>query len=371
MHYEIAGGPRSATLVALVGGVPAGLRIREESLACDLQRWARAHGCENLPASPVVCSGVSAGTTTGAPVAIALDNAARAEGAPARSVACPGTAELAAAAKYDADDLSSIAERTDVCLDAMRVVAAGVAREFLAEFDVEMLSCTTRIGRAAMREASFASDAPPTPFSIEASPLRCPSPSAARAMEDEIERARLQGDSLGGSFSLCATGVVAGLGGLQGEGGGLFARLAAAVFGVEGVIGVEFGEPGRFERQGSQAIDAVTVDHAAGFSRASNRAGGIEGGVSTGLPLVIQAHVLAPARRARAQESVDAATLESRPYAPERPVCCDVAEKAIVAESAAAFALASAYTEKFGADAMGDIHAAAASYARRLALSAR
>lgn len=358
-------------LVALVGGVPAGLRIREESLACDLQRWARAHGCENLPASPVVCSGVSAGTTTGAPVAIALDNAARAEGAPARSVACPGTAELAAAAKYDADDLSSIAERTDACLDAMRVVAAGVAREFLAEFDVEMLSCTTRIGRAAMREASFASDAPPTPFSIEASPLRCPSSSAARAMEDEIERARLQGDSLGGSFSLCATGVVAGLGGLQGEGGGLFARLAAAVFGVEGVIGVEFGEPGRFERQGSQAIDAVTVDHAAGFSRASNRAGGIEGGVSTGLPLVMQAHVLAPARRARAQESVDAATLESRPYAPERPVCCDVAEKAIVAESAAAFALASAYTEKFGADAMGDIHAAAASYARRLALSAR
>jgi chorismate synthase len=376
MRYMDAGETHGLGLVAVVDDVPAGLRINPQNIDDDIARWDRLHG---RPAQQrayegiELLAGVREGRTTGAPVGLCL---ARAE-APdestldrQRSIPRPGTSELAGALKRDLDDCGDICDRADARVGAMRVAAAGVAREFLADLGVEIHSYVTRIGDAAMREEPDASERfAYTPLDIEMSSLRCPSAQATRAMEAQVDQAVSEGDTLDGTFRVAITGLVPGLGDDMRSGGSVLPLLATAAFSVEGVRGVEFACATDGLR-GSQATDAAACT-SMGFTRSSNRSGGVEGGVSTGLPVVMTVSVAAPPALNKAVSALDMETLESAACTPGHFDACRVPSVAVAVESELAFALAQAYRAKFGGDCMGDVHAALDAYNARLARAAR
>ncbi len=375
MRYMDAGEAHGLGLVAVVDDVPAGLRINPHNIDEDIARWDRLHGrpVQHRAYEGVeLLAGVREGRTVGAPVALCL---ARAEGdVPAdgrrRSIPRPGTSELAAALKRDLDDCCDICDRTDARVGAMRIAAAGVPREFLADLGVEIHSYVTRIGDASMREEPDASERfAYTPLDVEMSSLRCPSAQATRAMEAQIEQAVSEGDTLDGTCRVAITGLVAGLGDDMRTGGSILSLLAAAAFSVEGVRGVEFGCATAGLR-GSRAFDAGACS-SLGFTRSSNRSGGLEGGVSTGLPVLMTIAVAASPTLGKPMEALDMETLETAECTPGRFDACRVPSVAVAVESELAFALARAYRAKFGGDCMGDVHAAVDAYRARLARAAR
>lgn len=379
MHYMAAGESNGTSLVAIVSDVPAGLRLHEDAINADLSRWAHGRGKEDLPADSIhILTGVEGGRTTGAPVTLFIDNTTYLgisdeanEGS--SSTPRPGTSELVGALKMDMDDCAVVAHRDSLRADAIRVAAACVARELLADFGVEVHSYVTRIGEAAMRESAAALEGLAyAPLDIETSSVRCPSSQATRAMEAALDSAKHAGDTLGGEFALVATGVVSGLGSFTNPAAGMTARLSAAVFAARGVMGIEFGKASQASRmRGFDATDAVCLAPGAGFSRETNMAGGIEGGMTTGMPIVMRATVAPSVRFGIPVPSMDMATLDyafaqSSSYEP-----CLAPSSAVAAEAEVAFALANAYLEKFGGDAMADIHASLAAYERRLKQAAR
>lgn len=375
MRYEIVGEPQSSVLAAVIQDVPSGLPVRQDAIDVDVARWANASDCAEETPGIALRSGIAGGLTTGAPILMTLDNGAYAQACARRvlkrSIACPGSVEAVGMQKYALDDSDILEYRAAARLDAMRVAAAGVAREFLADFGVDIISCVTRIGRAAVLSSPFEASKPPSQLDIETSSCRCPAFQATRSMEIEMARARVKGDTLGGEFELGVYGLVSGLGSLCREGDALSARMAQVTFSIEGISGVEFGRAGRHELSGFDAHDALRLDANGELSRETNKAGGLEGGVSTGMPLVMRAHVVAPERLGRDVASIDMETFEEGSYRAPSFSCCDVPAKAIVAESEAAFVLARAYRAKFGGDSMGDIRASVAAYRARLERAVR
>ena len=381
MRYMDAGEAHGLGLIAIIGDVPAGLRVNPKNIDDDIARWDRLHG---LPATQhayegiELLAGVCEGRTTGTPVALCLARA-ESEGAegetPTRprigSVPRPGTSDLSAALKYDLDDCTAAAERSDARVAAIRIAAAGVAREFLADLGVEVHSYVTRIGEAAMREGPDAQERfAYTPLDVEMSPVRCPSSQATRAMEAQIEEAVQARDTLGGSLCVAVTGLAVGLGGELRGGAGLFSRLASAAFSVEGVCGMAFGSAALSGLRGSEAVD-VPSKTSSGFLRTSNRSGGVEGGLSTGLPLMMRIEVAPAPSLGAPVATLDMETLESAACLPSCYDACRVPSVAVAVESEVAFALAQAYRSKFGGDCMGDVHAALDAYNARLARAAR
>ena len=372
MRYMTAGELRGRDFVAIVADVPAGLRLSADAIDADLDRWACCcPGAREGVDRVSIVSGISGGRTTGAPVALALDNAAFAASVPAGAGAVPrpGSADLSASLATDADDCCAAAERDVMRACAMRVAASGVAREFLAALGVEVHSYVTRIGAAAMREEPAAFEGLVyTPLSIETSSVRCPSAASTRMMESAMAAARAAGDTLDGEFALVACGVVAGLGGVPASGATMSAALAAAAFSAPGVTGVAFGSAAHGDCSGHAAI---ARDAKRGFLRSGNASGGIEGGITTGMPIVMRASVAASPSLGRAVDSIDAETLAPAKAEPSVYEPCIAGASAVVAEAEIAFALAAAYQARFGGACMTDALAAHKAYERRLKLAAR
>ena len=277
MKYMTAGELRGASLVAIVDDVPAGLRLQAASIQADLDRWS--HGCSCGERREVDCaailSGVSAdGRTTGSPLSLVVDNAAyRAsleDEAPGQAaVPRPGSADLAGLLATDANDCRSIVEGSSARSQAALIAASAVAREFLAEFGVEIQSYVTRIGAAAMREQPIDFETLRyTPLEIESSPVRCPSAQASRAMEEEIAAACVAGDTLGGEVAVAIHGVAPALGSYRG--GGMMARLSKAAFSVNDVVSVSFGSACDVTRRRGSAVYDSAVLGAHGFAHATN-----------------------------------------------------------------------------------------------------
>ena len=378
MKHMTAGELRGASLVAIVSDVPAGLRLQASSIEADLGRWARGCSCGEVRSVDrvAILSGVGAdGRTTGAPLSLAIDNAAYATSleseAPGQAaVPRPGSGDLCGLLAADANDCRAVSEGSSARAAAALVAASSVAREFLADFGVEIHSYVTRVGDVAMREpATDFEGLAYTPLEIETSRMRCPSPQATRAMEEEVAAARAAGDTLGGQVAVVATGVAAGMGDFRDA--NMVARLSRAAFSASGVVGVSFGDAHEISRRrGSAALDRIALG-AEGFVRATNLAGGVEGGFTTGMPIAMRIEIApSPALRAP-MDSVDLETLvaaesTSADYSP-----CLVGGIAVAIEANIAFELASAYQEKFGGAAMSDIHASFDAYSRRLKLAAR
>ena len=390
MRYVTAGESHGPQVTAIVEGVPSGLSISEESINADLARRQMGYGRGGRQAierdTVQILSGVRFGRTLGSPITLVVSNKDWANwkermapfgDAPAdlhREVTPrPGHADLVGTLKTNTDDCRDVLERASARETAARVAAAGIAREFLADLGVEIFSYVTSIGSAKFIEKDPMLDAPDyKPLEIEISDVRCPNEAAADAMRAEIDRAREAGESLGGTFRVVARGLIPGLGGYASAGDRLTSRIGAALFSIPAIKGVEFGlgfEAAR--RPGSQVHDPIILDASMGFTRTSNNAGGLEGGMSTGLPLIATCAMKPIPTLMTPLQTIDLDTLEPAMASKERSDVCAVPACAVVAEAEMAFALAEAYMEKFGRDNMADIRSAIAAYKQRLKTAAR
>mgnify|MGYP002230804578 CR=1 FL=1 len=239
----------------------------------------------------------------------------------------------------------------------------------LADLGVEVFSYVTSIGSASFKEDDALMNAPDyKPLAIETSEVRCPDEQATEAMKAEIDRAKDAGESLGGTFRVVVTGLVPGVGGYASAGDRLTSRLGAALFSIPAIKGVEFGMGFEAARKpGSPSARPILLDRAkAEFTRASNNAGGLEGGMTTGMPLVVTAAMKPIPTLMQPLRTVNLDTLEVAQASKERSDVCAVPACAVVAEGEVAFAIADAYMRKFGSDNMADIKAAIKAYKQRL-----
>ena len=205
------------------------------------------------------------------------------------------------------------------------------------------------------------------PLDIEFSEVRCPNAEASERMKEAIDAAKAKGESLGGTFRVVATGLLPGLGGYASAGDRLTSRIGAALFSIPAIKGVEFGlgfEAAR--RPGSQVHDPIVLDPQVGFTRSSNNAGGLEGGMTSGMPLVATAAMKPIPTLMTPLPTVNMDTLEVEQASRERSDVCAVPAAAVVAEGEVAFVLANAYLEAFGCTNMADIKANIKAYKQRL-----
>ena len=385
MHYVTAGESHGPQLTAVVSGVPAGLEISSEQINCDLARRQSGYGRggrQKIERDEVeIVSGVRFGRTIGSPVALVVrnrdwknwsDRMAAFGNAPADLVRevtpRPGHADLVGALRTDTDDCRDVLERASARETAARVAAAGIARELLAAVGVEVFSYVTSIGEASMPEEDPMMAAPYyKPLDIEMSEVRCPNAQATQAMKDAIDDAREAGESLGGTFRVVVTGLLPGLGGYASASERLTSRIGAALFSIPAIKGVEFGLGFQAARRmGSRVHDPIVADGQTGFSRESNNAGGLEGGMTSGMPLIVTAAMKPIPTLMKPLDTVNLDTLESAQASRERSDVCAVPACAVVAEGEVAFVLANAYLEAFGSTNMTDIKAAMRAYKQRL-----
>lgn len=385
MRYVTAGESHGSQLTAIVDGVPAGLRISEESINADLERRQAGYGRGGrmeIEADTVrILSGVRFGRTIGSPIALVVENRDAVSWKDEMAVfgeaprdmkrettPRPGHADLVGALKINSDDCRDVLERASARETAARVAAAGIAREFLAEMGVEIFSYVTSIGRAKWNEQEPLLNAPDyKPLEIEISDVRCPNEAAADAMRSEIDKAVEEGDSLGGVFRVVACGLVPGVGGYASSGERLTSRIGAALFSIPAIKGVEFGLGFQAAKlPGSLVHDEITIDRGVGFTRTSNNAGGLEGGMTTGMPLIVTCAMKPIPTLSKPLSTIDMDTLEPAEASAERSDVCAVPACAVVAEAEVAFVLADAYLEKFGRENMADIRASIDQYRQRL-----
>lgn len=385
MQYITAGESHGPELTVIVSGVPAGLSIRPENIDSDLARRQSGYGRGGRQAierdRAVITSGVRFGVTTGAPIAITIQNRdwenwgarmAPFGSAPSDLVreVCPrpGHADLVGALRTNTDDCRNVLERASARETAARVAACAIAKELLAVFAVEVESYVCSIANMAMETTdTMVFDQ----AAIEFSPVRCPDERASKRMCAAIDDARDAGESVGGTFRVVASGLVPGLGSYTAGPERLTSRLGAALFSIPAIKGVQFGLGFKAaERFGSSVHDPIVVADGA-FSRASNNAGGLEGGMTTGLPLVVEAAMKPIPTLMNPLATVNMDTLETEEASRERSDVCAVPAAAVVAEGEVAMVLANAYLDAFGTTCMADMKANVAHYRERLATMAR
>ena len=363
-----AGESHGPALIAVLEGIPAGLPLRAEDLQPDLIR--RQGGSMTQAtyrgASPrmkierdqaTILAGVMNGKTTGAPIALTVENLDhekwKGRAVDAMTVPRPGHADLAAAIKYGYDDLRPGLERASARETAARVAACSVCRIFLDALGIRVGSYVIRIGSAAADPASLPIEE--RFMRAEESPLRCPDPAVGKRMQAEIDRAMKAGDTLGGIFEVVALGVPPGLGGLGNWDRRMNSRLGAALFGIPAIKGVEFGDGFALaDLPGTQAQDPIRREGNK-IVRPSNHAGGIEAGITNGSPVVIRAAMKPIATTIASQESVDLSGGGKTETHYERSDFCAVPRAAVVGEGMVCLVLADAVMEKCGGDSLDEV----------------
>lgn len=366
-RFITAGESHGKALIAVVEGLPAGLAISEEYIAGHLARRQAGYGrsarqqVEKDRAELI--SGVRHGLTLGSPIALLVQNRVWADWQEEMSVEPvagdshpvtrlrPGHADLAGAVKYHHQDVRNILERASARETAARVAVGAVARRLLEELGVSIRSRTLAIGEQGTRNEERVDWE-----RVEASPVRCHDPEAEAAMIAAIDMARQAGDTLGGVFQVVATGVPMGLGSHTQWDRRLNGRIAQAIMSIHAVKGVEIGLGfGVARLPGSQAHDLIEMKVDSGglpgrWSRPTNRAGGLEGGMTNGEPIVVQAAVKPIATLQNPLPSVDLITGQAVKAHYERSDICIVPAAGVVGEAMLAIVLAEAGLEKFGGD---------------------
>jgi chorismate synthase len=365
-----AGESHGKGLVAVVEGVPAGVPVSTKEIAHELARRRHGYGRsgrQKLEADRFeILSGVRHGRTLGSPVAITIENAEWAakysrlmavEGEPDPDERLtrprPGHADLAGAQKYGFDDVRNVLERASARETVARVAAAAVCKAFLAELGISVLSHVVRIGRVAL-PASHRLPAPEEMEAIDASAVRCIDERTSDRMVEEIDLAQRERDTLGGVFEVLAYGCPPGLGSYVHYDRKLDARLALALMSIQSVKGVEAGDGfAGAARRGSRAHDEI-VARGGRLARATGRAGGIEGGMSTGEPIRVRAAMKPISTVPRPLSTVDLATGRPDVAITQRTDTCAVPAGGVVGEAAVATVLADAVLEKFGGDSLAE-----------------
>ncbi len=382
MRYVTSGESHGRALTTILTGVPAGVPVDAAAIDADLARRQSGYGRGGRMAierdRALILSGVRFGRTIGSPVTLTVANrdwdnwtdVMAAEGeevVSARMTAPrPGHADLAGTQKTGSSDCRDILERASARETAARVAAGGVAKALLGQFGVTVGSYVHSICAEGMEPVVDPSAVDVA--LVEESDVRCPDPEASARMRAAIDAARGEGESLGGTFYVTASGVVPGLGTYAEAECRLDARVAAAMMSIPAIKGVEIGDGfAAAARPGSTVHDEIVYDGPRGFYRRTNHAGGLEGGMTNGEPVVVRVAMKPIPTLMRPLASVDIATHEPVDASTERSDVCAVPAAAVVGEAELALVLARAYTEKFGGDCLEDMLAAVRAYEARLA----
>jgi chorismate synthase len=380
-RFTTAGESHGPGLTAIVEGLPAGLELRPDDIDRDLARRQLGHGrggrMKIEKDRATLTAGVRHGRTLGSPVAMWIENRdyqnweERMNPWPVDAeveevhLPRPGHADLAGIQKFGHSDVRNVLERASARETAARVAAGALAKSFLRELGVEVRSHVTRIGSVAapprdgLRVADFEG--------VDESPVRTLDATAAEAMVAEIDAARKANESLGGEFEVVATGLVPGIGSHVSWDQRLDGRLAQAIMSIQALKGVGIGDGFALaERVGSAAHDEIFWSEERGYNRETNRAGGIEGGMTTGDPVVVVGAMKPLPTLTKPLRSVDTETKEPAQALRERTDSCTVPAAGVVGEAMVAIVLAAGYREKLGGDHIDDVRAALRAYEERI-----
>ena len=376
-----AGESHGPGLTCIVEGLPAGLEVTPDDLNRDLARRQLGHGrggrMKIESDSAAVTAGLRHGRTLGSPIALQVANRdyanweERMNPWPVEAEVAevhlprPGHADLAGIQKYGHDDVRNVLERASARETAARVAGGALAKTFLRALGVQVLSHVVQIGQVS---ASEGSGLRPEDFDrVDESPVRCLDEEASQAMVEEINVMRKQNESLGGLFEVRAFGLVPGLGGHTSWEERLDGRLAGALMSIQAMKAVGFGEGFSLAgTYGSQAHDEIFFTEERGYHRETNRAGGLEGGMTTGEPLVARVAMKPLSTLTKPLRSVDTETKEPAQALRERTDSTAVPAAGVVGEAMVAFVLADAYRRKFGGDHIDDVLAALRAYEERV-----
>ncbi|MBE7534127.1 MAG: chorismate synthase [Anaerolineales bacterium] len=363
LRFLTAGESHGPSLTAILDGMPAGLPLTPNIINKELTRRQQGYGSGGrmkIEKDTVqITGGVMAGETTGAPIAMLVENADhikwKGKAVEPMTSPRPGHADLTGAVKYGYKDLRPALERASARETTMRVAVGAVCKHLLAQFNIIVGGYVSSIGEI---QADFGDMPYEERFQrAEESDVRCPNSTSAQKMRDEIEKAIHGKNTLGGILEIVALNLPVGLGSFMQWDKRLEAKLAMAVMSVQAIKGVEVGDA--FEnakRLGTQAHDAINLQPSTfDLRRSTNRAGGTEGGISNGQPIVIRAAMKPIATTLTPQQTVDLALGENAPTKYERSDFCPVPRAVPILEAMVAFVLADALLEKLGGDSMSEI----------------
>ncbi len=371
VRFLTAGESHGPAVVAILDGLPAGLPLGPEDINPDLARrqGLSLSGKPYPGASPrmklehdraVLLGGVMGGQTIGAPIAVQVANLDHAKwrGRPVEpmTVPRPGHADLTGAVKYGHRDLRLSLERASARETTARVAAGAVCRKLLAQFGIRVGSYTTEIGgvQADLSELTLEDRLRLAPESE----MNCPGWPASEAMRQRVQACMQARDTLGGVFEVVALGVPAGLGSHTHYDRRLSGRLAGALMSIHAMKGVEIGEGfANARKPGTEVHDEITLgpDGDGRLARSTNRAGGLEGGITTGEPIVLRVAMKPISTTLNPLQSVDLATGQATPTRYERSDFCAVPRAGVVGEAMVCFVLADALLEKLGGDSMAEL----------------
>ena len=378
LRYLTAGESHGRALVAILEGLPAGLPVSLKAVADELTR--RRHGYGRGPRMKIekdaldIVAGVRGGVTLGSPLGIVISNSEwekwahvmPLEGEPGGrdlTKPRPGHADLPGMLKYDFDDARNVLERASARETAARVAIAAIAKTLLAQVGITVISHVVRIGSAGVG-SDAARPGPGDLDAVDASPVRCFDEEASGRMVDEIDAAAADGDSLGGVVEILAFNVMPGLGSHVHWDRKIDGRLAHELMAVPAIKGVEVGDGFALaSRRGTQAHDEIEPD----LSRATDRAGGTEGGMTIGGTLRLRAAMKPLSTLKRRLRTVDLSSGDPAEAFQERTDVCAVPAAAVVCEAVVALVLADAVLETFGGDTVGDLRASVDRYLDRVA----
>jgi chorismate synthase len=382
LRLTTAGESHGPGLTCILEGVPAGLQLSREDLNVDMARRQLGHGRGGRMKierdSAEVVGGVRHGRTLGSPIALQIQNRdyanwqERMNPWPVEAsveevhLPRPGHADLVGTQKFRQSDVRNILERASARETAARVAGGGVCKAFLRAVGVTVHSHVVQIAsvRAPQPAKALAAD----DFAdVDASPVRCLDDGASREMVREIDELRRANESLGGVFEVQAFGLVPGLGSHVSWEQRLDGRLAAAICSIQAVKGFSVGDAFAIAGvPGSQAHDEIFFSEQRGYYRETNRAGGLEGGMTTGLPLIVRGAMKPLPTLTKPLRSVDISTHEAGEALRERTDSCTVPAAGVVGEAMVALVLADAYLSKFGGDHIDDLLAALHAYEQRI-----
>lgn len=391
IRYFTAGESHGPGLTGIVEGLPAGLPITEDEIAEHLARRQEGYGRGGRMAfekdRAIISSGVRFGKTMGGPVALYMENRAfqkdkdgwpvvmnketEADGIEKITLPRPGHADLVGAQKYRFDDIRPVIERSSARETGMRVATTAIARKFLKHFGIEIGGHVLRIGEAGydswdqIREIAdpiAEKGAEHLYKTADQSEVRCLNKKLSEEMVEEIKKYRKAGSSLGGVYEIVITGVPVGLGSFTHWDRKLDGMIAQAIMGTQAMKGVEIGlgfESGA--RPGHHVHDEITHDGSS-FKRRTNRMGGIEGGMSTGMPIIVRGVMKPIPTMLNPLSTVDMHSLKETETRYERSDVCALPRAVVVAECALAPVIANAFLEKFGGDSISEIEERFESY---------
>jgi len=375
LRWLTAGESHGPELVAVLEGMPAGVPILPEDIQADLKRRTLGYGRGARQAFEQdelsISGGIRFGATMGSPIALRIGNTEwprwvdvmsatpvdpetlpKGRGAPLTRPR-PGHADLVGMQKYDFPESRNVLERASARETAARVALGAVARAFLAGLGIRLVSHTLAIETVRVPDGA-ALPRPEDVDRLDADPLRCADPATSAAMVERIDRAHDEGDTLGGVVEVLAYGLPPGLGSYTHWDRRLDAQLAAAIMGIQAVKGVEIGDGFETARRPGSAAHDEMVRGEDGIERLSGRAGGTEGGMSTGTVLRVRAAMKPISTVPRALRTVDIASGEAAQAHHQRSDVCAVPAAGVVAEAMVALVLANAVLEKFGGDSLGE-----------------